>query len=235
MDLPLELLRYRQIAELLAICGEYHLVKLAANIIDGKEGQLEQRIGQLLARRILDHLGYQIRLEGLERVRGLRRYAVVSSHASHLDWAMLLGYFPDPVRFIAKKELTAVPVIGNYLRLRGVLIDRKAGQDAKSAIRAAARDQSPFPILLFAEGTRTHDGRVQPFKPGGLRILAEEGLTLVPVRILGTFDAFSRHARAIRPGGTLTMIVGEPVDPKEGGVEWAIAEVERRVKNAAPE
>lgn len=49
----------------------------------------------------LAHLGFDVRVEGIEHTRCLSGYAVVSSHASYLDWAVLLGYFPEPVRFIA--------------------------------------------------------------------------------------------------------------------------------------
>ena len=122
-------------------------------------------------------------------------------------------------------------VIGDYLKLRGILIDRKKGINSKKAIRAAARDDSPFPILIFPEGTRTSDGLLQPFKTGGLKILAEEGVTMVPVCITGTFDAFSRNDPYIKRGGDLLMQAGEPVhaDP-ERGEAWQMEEIERRVK-----
>jgi 1-acyl-sn-glycerol-3-phosphate acyltransferase len=226
-----ELIRVRQAAEMLSLCGYYHLHKLAANRIDGEEGVMEQRVGQLLGRRCLEHLGFDVRLEGLENFRHLDKYAVVSTHASHLDWAMLLGYCPDTVRFIARADLVKVPVIGDYLKLRGILIDRAKGINAKVAIRAAARDDSPIPILIFPEGTRTRDGELQPFRRGGLRILAEEGLAMVPVCITGTFDAFSRDATYIKRGGRLRMQVGAPVhaDP-DLGVEGQLEEIEARVQ-----
>ena len=235
-----ELARVGQTVEMLSLCGYYHLHKLGVNLIDGEEGVMEQRVGQLLGRRCLSRLGFEVQLEGMENFKHLENYCVVSTHASHLDWAMLLGYCPDQVRFIARANLVKVPVIGDYLKLRGILIDRTKGIDAKVAIRAAARDDNPFPILIFPEGTRTRDGELQPFRRGGLRILAEEGLTMVPVCITGTFDAFSRGARAIKRGGQLRMQVGAPVAANpEGGVEAQLDEIEARVqalfKNAARE
>jgi 1-acyl-sn-glycerol-3-phosphate acyltransferase len=233
MDPVGQLIRYSQIAELLAISGYHHLFKLAGNLIDEEEGVIEQHISQLLARRILRHLEMEVEVTGTEHVPVSGRYCVVSTHASYLDWAVLLGYFPSPLRFIAKKELVWIPVIGSYLKLRGVLIDRSRGRDAKRAIRAAVEDGLPWPILIFPEGTRTPDGSIQPFRTGGLRILAEAGLTMVPVCIQGTFDGLSRHAKYIKKGLHLRMAICEPVGPGALGVDRAMKEVERRIRDVA--
>ena len=227
MDMQLELQRYGQIVKTLGIVSYYHLFKLMGNLVDGEEGVIEHRVSQLVARSLLRNLDFEVQVSGTDNVRGLRHYCVVSTHASHLDWAVLLGYFPSPLRFIARKDLTAVPVIGSYLKLRGILIDRSKGDDAKKAIRRAAQDDSPFPILLFPEGTRSPDGEIKKFKRGGLRIMQEEGLQMVPVRINGTFDAFPRDARLITTGGRLQMLVGQPLDPREH--DDPLAEIERRV------
>jgi 1-acyl-sn-glycerol-3-phosphate acyltransferase len=217
-------------AEVFAIAGYYHLHKLAANLIDRAEGVLEHRISQLLARRLLSHFGYRVELSGAERLEGLERYCVVSTHGSHLDWAVLLGHFPSPLRFIAKRELATMPVIGDYLRLRGVLIDRSRGPQALATIRAAASDGQPWPILIFPEGTRSRDGAIAPFRAGGLRVLAEAGLALVPVRISGTFEAFPRHAALLRTGGTFRLAIGAPVRPDHGSLDERLALVEARVR-----
>jgi 1-acyl-sn-glycerol-3-phosphate acyltransferase len=225
----------RQAAEIAAICAYYHLFKLAGNLIDPREGVIEHRVSQLLARRLIRHFRFEVEVDGLEHVPPPReRYAVVCSHASYLDWAILLGHFPSPLRFVAKRELARWPVIGDFLRLRGVLIDRGRGRDALTAIREAARDGQPWPILLFPEGTRSHDGTIGAFRRGGMVALAEAGLTLLPVAITGTFEAFPRQARAIRPGGRIALRIGAPVrpaDPEE--LEARVALCESRVRALA--
>lgn len=221
----------RQVVPLFGISAGYHLVKLAGNTIDGEDGFIEHRVSQLLAQRLLRYLDLSVEVRGAEHVRGLERYAVACTHSSYLDWAVLLGYYPSPLRFIAKKELTRMPVIGDYLRLRGVLIDRKKARTAKEAIAAAAHDGQPWPILIFPEGTRSPDGQIQPFKPGGLRILVEAGRDVVPVSISGTFDSFPRHTKSIKTGVPLRLSIGEPVRPTAFATpEEVIAEVERRVR-----
>ncbi|MBI5479045.1 MAG: 1-acyl-sn-glycerol-3-phosphate acyltransferase [Deltaproteobacteria bacterium] len=231
MSLRENLSMVRQLVPLAGICAGYHMVKLVGNTIDAEDGFIEHRVSQLLAQRLLRHLDLSVEVRGADKVAGLHRYCVACSHASYLDWAVLLAYYPSPLRFVAKKELTRVPVIGDYLKLRGVLIDRRTGQTAKEAIAAAAYDGQPWPILIFPEGTRSPDGEIQPFKPGGLRLLAEAGRELVPACVAGTYAAFPRQARVIRTGVPLRLTIGEPVRPADfATADEAVAEVERRVR-----
>jgi len=228
---------FTQAVEVFGLVGYYNIFNRLGNLIDAEEGALSHRVSQLLGRHIMSCLGYQVEVRGLHHVRYLTDYCVVSTHASNLDWAFLLGYFPEPLRFIAKRELTAVPAIGLFLKQRGILIDRRRKVGAKEAIRAATRDSVPFPILIFPEGTRTSDGKLQPFRRGGLEILSEAGLKMVPVCIRGTFDAYSRHAVRATTGLPLRLTVGEPVPPASemGGVDAQIDEVERRMRAMAAE
>lgn len=225
-----ELRRARQLAGLVAIFSGYNLCRRAGQRLD-PEGELEHRVAHLAARHALDFLRIEVVTQHLERVRGLERYCVIANHASYLDWALLLGYFPAALRFVAKRELTHMPVIGGFLRSRGILIDRARGQDAKAAIRAAVTDGQPYPIAIFPEGTRTRDGALQPFKRGGLRVLAGAGRTFVPVSLRGTYEALPRHGRAVPAGSRLELIVGEPLRPHEfAGPDELIAACETQLQ-----
>jgi len=227
-----ELTRYRQLLKLAGMFTCYHVLRVAGLAVD-EEGVIDGRVSQLAARDVLKRMALPIGLEGLDNLKDLKRYAVVSNHMSYLDWAVLLGYFPAPLRFVAKRELTRVPVVGSFLRKRGVLIDRSKGEDAKAAIRRAASDGQPWPIMIFPEGTRSHDGKIRPFKRGGLRVLAEAQLSMVPVCICGTYRAFPRHGRFIKPNVPLKMTVLPPVHPNDyPNPDQAIAEVEARIRLA---
>ncbi len=230
MKLTDELRRNWQAAHLLSICLRYHSVKLVANTIDGDEGVMEQQIARLMCRRLLDALKMSVEVRGEEHLRGLERYHVCSNHLSYLDWVVLLAAFPSPLRFIAKQEVTLFPVLGSYLKNRGVLIDRSKGRDARTAIASALAEDSPWPLLLFPEGTRSPDGELKPFKPGGIRLLAASGDPLVPVVLLATDKAFAKSDRAIRKGHRLGLEILPPVRPEDhDGPEAMAVEVERRV------
>lgn len=227
-----ELRRLGQLTRITGLLSYHHVFRLGVRLASRKLGnRLDERIGQIATRRALEALDLQVETEGLEHVEGLQRYCVVSNHASYLDWALLMAYFPAPLRFVAKRELIWLPAVGAYLRHHGVLIDRSRGDDAKTAIKKAADDDSPWPIVIFAEGTRSPDGNIAPFKKGGLRVLAEAGLALLPTCLAGTYEALPRDGRAVKRGATLRLILGKPVRPADvGSIDEAIEEVERRVR-----
>ena len=88
------------------------------------------------------------------------------------------------------------------------------------AFRLAIRIlESGFVLLIFPEGTRSPDGNLQRFRPAGIRILAEKGLKLLPIVLLGTYGALSKDARCIRTGQRLHMIILPPIDPAQLGVD----------------
>lgn len=221
-----EFRRLWQGIRLFALISWFHIFKVMGNRIDKREGVIEQHIARLMSRRILQVLDMKVTVEGQHHLRGLENYAVASNHLSYMDWVLILAEFPASVSFVAKRIVTLMPVFGSYLRNRGVLIDRRKGQTSRSVIREAAKS-SRWPLLIFPEGTRSPDGNLQKFRPAGIRILAEQGLQLLPIVLLGTYGALSKHARCIQTGRRLHMIILPPIDPAKLGVEQACIELER--------
>jgi 1-acyl-sn-glycerol-3-phosphate acyltransferase len=221
-----EFRRLWQGIRLFALISWFHFFKVMGNRIDKREGVIEQHIARLMSRRILEVLDMKVSVEGQEHLKFLEGYAVASNHLSYLDWVLILAEFPASVSFVAKRIVTLMPVFGSYLRNRGVLIDRRKGQTSRSVIREAAGN-SPWPLLIFPEGTRSPDGNLQRFRPAGIRILAEKGLELLPIVLLGTYGALSKDARCIRTGQRLHMIILPPIDPAKLGVDEACVELER--------
>lgn len=231
MRIAVELRRIYQGVRLFALISWFHLFKVSGNIIDRKGGVIEQRIARLMSRRILEVLDMHVTVEGQEHARAIENYAVASNHLSYLDWVLILAEFPNSVSFIAKQAVTLMPVFGSYLRNRGVLIDRRKGQTARSVIKDAAGN-SPWPLLIFPEGTRSPDGNLQPFRRAGIRILADQGLLLLPIVLFGTYEALAKDARVLTTGCRLHMMILPPIDPKQLGPVEACVELERVINEA---
>ncbi len=130
---------------------------------------------------------------------------VMSNHASNFDILAMLGYFPRPLSWIAKKELFKIPVFGWSMRRGGYIpLDRGDGRKAlKSMDEAAQQIKAGSSVIIFPEGTRTRDGRMLPFKRGGFLLAVKAGVPVVPVSISGSF--------AINPGGSLGLNLGKTV------------------------
>jgi 1-acyl-sn-glycerol-3-phosphate acyltransferase len=160
------------------------------------------------------------------RIAGCRRVAAplpplpdgpllfACNHESALDIWALVEYLPRNVRFVAKRELFRIPVFGWHLRLGGhVPVDRSDRARAIQSLReAAARVRTGRSLIVFPEGTRSRDGRIQPFKKGPFALAVEAGVPVVPVAVSGSGAVTPRGAVAVWPG-TIRLAVGEPLLP----------------------
>ncbi len=127
---------------------------------------------------------------------GNRAYVVVANHTSTAD-PFLLSFLPWDMRWVAKEELFRIPVTGWLLRLSGDIPLRRGDGDSVKEMMAACRATlaAGLPVMLFPEGTRSHDGKLQPFKDGAFRLAIEAQVPVLPVAIEGTRDC--------RPKGSL--------------------------------
>jgi 1-acyl-sn-glycerol-3-phosphate acyltransferase len=158
----------------------------------------------------------RIRVHGADRVRPDQAYVYMANHASLIDTAALFAYLPFPFRIMANRELFWVPFMGWHLWAAGHFpIDRRdvrfTARSLRAVIESVRRGRS---LAVFPEGTRTHDGRLQAFKPGAFKIAISAGVPIVPVTIRGAFDLLPRTTLAPRPG-RIDVIIGTPI-PTEG-------------------
>jgi len=121
------------------------------------------------------------------------------NHASFIDPPLVGAGLSRPVNYLARNTLFDVPIVGAVLRSWKVVpVDREGGGGAGlKAILDRLLDGGV--ILLFPEGTRSPDGQLRSAKSGiGLAVI-KSNAAVVPVRVFGTFEAWSRHARFPRP------------------------------------
>jgi len=155
----------------------------------------------------------------------------VSNHESALDIWVLFRVIPRNLRFIAKKELFRIPVFGWYLALaRFVPVDRRNHAKAVVALRKAGEIvRGGTSLIVFPEGTRSPDARVQPFKKGPFVVAMEAGVPVVPVAIAGAAELNPKGRLSVRPG-TIRVGLGAPVSPRDFPDKASLLrEVRRRI------
>jgi 1-acyl-sn-glycerol-3-phosphate acyltransferase len=103
---------------------------------------------------------------------------------------------------VAKRSLLYVPIFGWVLWLAGfVFIDRSNRAKAiRTLDRAALRPRRGTSLVVFAEGTRSPDGTLLPFKRGGFVLALQAGVPVVPVTLRGGVEVLRKGSRRIRPG-----------------------------------
>ncbi len=156
--------------------------------------------------------GIKVRAIGLERIDKSKPYVYVSNHASLYDIPAVVLAIDRHMRFIAKKEIARIPVFGWAVARANIMVDRKSVPDAARSIeRAAKRIALGESVILFAEGTRTRDGKLLPFKRGAFSLAIQAGVPVVPLTILGSYNIMRKGELRVHKG-EVTILVDPPVE-----------------------
>ena len=140
---------------------------------------------------------------------------ICSNHVSNLD-PMLLGCAcPRPVNYLAKKQLFSFKPLGWFLRWNDTIeLDREASSMAgiKETLRRLKKKES---VILFPEGTRSKDGKLQPFKRGFVALVKKTKVAIMPVAIDGAQDAMPRNSLLPNFKATIQIAFGEAIYPEQ--------------------
>jgi len=158
-------------------------------------------------------LGIKLEVSGRENVDFTRTYVYMPNHISFLDGPMMFIVLPCFVRVIAKQELFRIPLLAQAMRVAEFIpVDRKGQEGGKKAIQRAIHliREKGHPFLIFPEGTRSLDGRLQRFRRGGFYLALETGSPIVPVSIVGSFELMPKKA-FFTQRGTVRVMIHPPV------------------------
>ena len=197
----------------LTIFGSF--VALGLRLFDAT-GDSVLRLARWWSRTITKLAGVKITVEHRAHLDPQRSYVFMANHLSTVDiWAVFIAV-PASFRFIAKKQLSFIPLFGWAMRAgRFIFIDRGNALAARRSIdHAKDRIRAGASVLLFPEGTRSRDGALGPFKKGGFHLAIDAGAPVVPVALRGTRELMPRGSLLLRPG-PVSVIIGEPI-PTEG-------------------
>lgn len=166
-----------------------------------------------IAARTYYALWHRWRVFNPERVPSTGPVILAANHASFLDPPLIGSGLRRPINYLTRDTLFRFPGFGAYLRaLHCVPVDRD-GAGAAGLRAILDRLLNGGAIILFPEGTRTSDGSLKPARSGvGLTVIKSDA-PVVPVRVFGTFEAWSRHQKFPRPRRVMVKY-GEPMDFK---------------------
>ncbi len=177
---------------------------------------------------------WRVRVEGREKLPWKGAAVLVANHLSLLDILVCYGLF-RPFKWVAKAELFKVPIVGWNMRLNDYVPvlrgDRESIKEMMDHCRRHLAAGSP--VILFPEGTRSRDGRMQPFKDGAFRLASEAGCPVIPIAITGTFDALPKTGLVFRQRAAVGVRVLDPIDPAAFGSSGALRDAARAAIAAA--
>lgn len=163
---------------------------------------------------ILKASGVRTECRGLENLPP-GNFVLCVNHQSNFDALVLFRHIRRHMRYVAKAQLLKVPVFGPALRRAGnIFVDRTGGAgDREKLMDAAAAVRDRVSVVFFAEGTRSDDGILRPFKKGAAAMAIEAGVPLIPAALAGTHRILEKGSVIIRPRPS-ALLIGEPIPTK---------------------
>lgn len=164
--------------------------------------------------RFLYRFYFRWRVFNAERVPLSGAVILASNHSSFLDPPLVGAGLHRDINYLARESLFDFPGMGALLRSwNSVPVDREGG-GAKGLKAILDRLLDGGAIILFPEGTRSRDGKLQPARSGiGLTVI-KSAAPVVPVRVFGTYEAYGRHMKFPRPH-PVAVKYGQPMLFKE--------------------
>ncbi|HXU20320.1 MAG TPA: lysophospholipid acyltransferase family protein [Verrucomicrobiae bacterium] len=174
--------------------------------------------------------GVRVRAVGLENIPA-QPCVFIANHVSNIDPLVFIPAIPQRVGILVKRELFRIPIFSSaMIRAQYTPVDRGDRERSGKSISAAARIlKDGLSYAVFAEGTRSADGRLRPFKKGGFTMAIEAGAPIVPVSIAGTQRLLQKGSWIIRRGEA-KVIFGPAVEASEYTLE-SRAELMQRVES----
>ena len=158
-------------------------------------------------------VGVRVRVKGTERIpQGTCIFA--ANHTSSADAPAVVGAIPRRIAILLKRSLFEWPIVGQAFHLAHFIpVDRFNRESAVGSLQKATeaiREGQSF--LIYPEGTRSPDGRLQEFKKGTAVMAIKSGVPVVPVACSGAHRVMEKRKLKITPGEILVEFLG-PIDP----------------------
>jgi 1-acyl-sn-glycerol-3-phosphate acyltransferase len=200
-------------------------------------GRWAYRVARVWVRVNLLVSGVRIRSERQVALDPHATFVFMSNHQSHFDVLAVVAALPEfQLRWVAKKELTKVPIFGWALRHSDhIIIDRSDHALAMATLRAAVEKmRRGLCVIIFPEGTRgPGDGTLLPFKKGGFVLAMESGTPIVPIAVRGSRNVLGRHGWQIH-GGEIDVRVDAPVPVAGLDRDDLMQQVRERLETMVP-
>lgn len=167
----------------------------------------------IMARLILKaSIFWKVEIEGIEKYNPEEPVIFVANHQSFLDMA-LIYHLPWKMKWVAKKSLTYIPIMGWMVWLTGHLtIDRTSRSSIKRLTNLVQPLKDRVPVMMFPEGTRTIDGTLKPFKNGAFLLAKQYGFKIQPMILDGTAKAMPPGFRALNPKAKMRLKILDAID-----------------------
>ncbi len=157
-------------------------------------------------------VGVRVRVAGTDRIpKGTCLF--VANHTSSADAPAVVGAIPRRIAILLKQSLFRVPIVGQAFQLAHFIpVDRAKHDSAIASLEKATEAMlAGQSFLIYPEGTRSPDGRLQEFKKGAVVMAIKSGVPIVPIVCSGAHRVMEKRSLVIQPGEILVEFL-KPID-----------------------
>jgi 1-acyl-sn-glycerol-3-phosphate acyltransferase len=167
---------------------------------------------------LASRLYFRIEFFGYEKVPMTGPLIVAPNHVSYLDPFWVSIPIKRPLHYMTWDKMTRIPLLGRLIQAYGAFPVNLERGDRAALMHSLEHLRNGGGLMVFPEGGRTRTGRLQPFKPGVIRLALETGAPIVPVTIIGGYKAFAPHYFVPRPH-KVKIIYHDPIQLPPAGLE----------------
>lgn len=160
----------------------------------------------------------RVRVTGRENISRNTSYVFVANHQGAFDIFSIYGYLGHNFRWMMKKSLERIPLVGYSCRVSGhIYVDNSTPSRTRETMATAEKQLSGgMSVVVFPEGSRTQDGHMHAFRRGAFQLAMEFSLPVVPLTIDGAYRVMPRGAIMPRYG-LIKLTIHKPIYAPEGG------------------
>lgn len=162
----------------------------------------------------------KVRVRGRGHISRGRAYLFVANHQGAYDIFSIYGYLGHNFRWMMKESLRKIPFVGFACAAsKQIFVDNKSVGGVRKTMEAAEKQLAGgMSLVVFPEGQRTWNGKMNRFKKGAYKLAMEFNLPVVPITIDGAYKVMPRTAKLPRPG-TITLTIHNVIEPPAEGYD----------------
>lgn len=175
---------------------------------------------------------WNVNIEGRKDIDDRHPYVMVSNHLSNAD-IPVISNLPWEMKWIAKKELFELPVVGWMMKMAGdISVDRSAANKRVGVFKKCKYYlDRKISVIFFPEGTRSRSGLINRFAVGAFDLAIREQVPILPIAIDGTQGCLPKKSWVFQPDVYVKMKILEPV-PTEGLSKEDAMDLQDQVRKA---
>jgi len=174
-----------------------------------------QFMTMIWAKSVFVIMGKKMTIRGKTNIDKNNRYILVANHASLFDIVAITSFYPQ-VAWFGHERLLKVPVFGSFLKLTGYIPFREPTvRNTRHMLEQQIDKSTHQSVALFPEGTRTLNGKINPFYRGFIYLMRTGSTDILPITLNGFYELKPKNRFCIDFGSKLEVVIHKPVPGRE--------------------